>query len=320
MLLAALVAGLASGCGATGDGASPAGDSRSAGGGKDAWDARLQPSATGTSEGIAYTALTSTAPMGFVSLTGGEFVMGSSDSEPGHQPWEAPRHLAAVEPFLIAETEVTEAQWRAVSEGGGASRTAGRDRQPRRCVMWCDAVRFANALSRLEGLAEAYAGTEGCASGGVSAVTWNSDADGFRLPTEAEWEFAARGGTTTRFWSGDEEDDLLRVGFVDCNAADRSPVGRRSANPFGLYDVHGNVWEWVWDPFALYQDGGVQAPEIASFADRRVARGGGFWHGSIRGARSASRNAMLEGVADRDWCRDIGLRLALDGPPKQEEP
>ncbi len=273
-------------------------------------DPVLDAPATGDAGGVVYTALADRAPMRFVSLSGGEFTRGSDPAEQGHQPWEAPRHRAAVEPFLIAETEVTEAHWQAVRGGTGG------DARPRGSVTWCDAVQFANALSRVEGLTEAYSGAQNCAAGG--AVTWLPGADGFRLPTEAEWEFAARAGTATRFWSGDTDDDLLRVGAVDRNAADREPVGRKAANAFGLYDVHGNVWEWVWDPFVLYGDEPVPAPELAPGGARRVARGGGYWHGSVRGARAASRNAMLEGRAGRDWCRDIGLRLARTAA--REEP
>ena len=111
---------------------------------------------------------------------------------------------------------------------------------PRRCC---------NLLSKAERLQAAYR---------ITAIsTFPSEGAGYRLPTEAEWEFACRAGTSTLFWCGDDEASLARAAWYGGNNIGNipKPVGTLAANPFGLYDVHGNVWEWVydgWDP-AFYQ-------------------------------------------------------------------
>ena len=276
-------------------------------------DPVLDAPGTGRSRGVVYTALESVAPMRFVAIDGGEFTMGSPEWEEGHQPWEGPRHRVRVEPFLIARTEVTEDHWRTVlpGEGGGSGSPL-----PMAGILWCDALRFANALSLAEGLEPAYGGVAGCAPDREGEVTWDTEANGFRLPTEQEWEYAARAGTSTRYWAGERVEDVLRVGNLDASGSSTIPVAQKADNPWGLYDVHGNVWEWVWDPFRLYSDGSLATPVVARNGERRVLRGGGFWHGSLRGARSASRHALLEGRPGRDWCRDTGVRLALDGIPE----
>ena len=281
-------------------------------------DPVLDARGTGQSRGVVYTALESVAPMRFVGIGGGEFTMGSAESEAGHQPWEGPRHRVQMQPFLIARTEITEDQWRIVlpEEGGGSDDPLAGSPLPVAGIQWCDALHFANELSRAEGLEPVYGGVAACAPDGDGEVTWDPEANGFRLPTEREWEYAARAGTTTRYWAGDRAEDVLRVGNLDASGNARIPVAQKADNPWGLYDVHGNVWEWVWDPFRLYEDGSGATRWVARNGERRILRGGGYWHGSLRGARSASRLATLEGRAGRDWCSDVGFRLALDGIPE----
>ena len=133
--------------------------------------------------------------------------------EPGrpfHEPPEDQRYIQArplpapQEPFLLASTEVTQAQWEEVL-GKCGSHFTGAD-LPVETVTWLDAVEFCNALSEREGYEPVYDIGEGSA-------TWNREADGYRLPTDAEWEYACRAGTTTLYWSGDSDEDLRRAGW-----------------------------------------------------------------------------------------------------------
>ena len=174
---------------------------------------------------------------------------------------------------------------------------------------WCDAAPFTNALSTREGRTAVYQVGEDCESGGAVGVV--AGANGYRLPTEAEWEYAARAGSTTRYWSGQEEADLARVGWYDNNADETHPVGQKPANPWGLYDVHVNVLEWCHDPYTSSYNG-VRAGEIqdplrpaATGADR-VIRGGSFVSSPQR-ARSAYHNRSIPGF---DW-HNRGFRVVL---------
>src|SRR5581483_10009311 len=113
-------------------------------------------------------------------------------------------------------------------------------------------------------------------------ASFPTGADGYRLPTEAEWEFACRAGTTTLFWSGDDGESLAKAAWYGANNTTSTvkPVGTLAPSPFGLFDMHGNVWEWVedgWDPLAYPKRGGAAARDPRSDATlegRRVIRGG----------------------------------------------
>lgn len=151
------------------------------------------------------------------------------------------------------------------------------------------------------------------------------DGNGYRLPTEAEWEFACRAGTTTQYWSGDKDADLLPVGWFGSNAGGRShEVGELKPNPFGLYDVHGNLWEWVqdwWEPG--YYDQFTETPATdplgapMSAASQRVIRGGSWSHYPAHHCR-ASRRHVLHPPART---HDVGFRLSLvSEPPRVSRP
>ena len=130
---------------------------------------------------------------------------------------------------------------------------------------------------------------------------------GARLPTEAEWEYACRAGTTTEYWSGDGEEDLARIAWFDENAdGKRHPVAEKPESPFGLFDVHGNVFEWCQDWYENYPGEDQQDPQGPKTADDRVVRGGGFFNPAFR-CRSAYRD---------DWGPEwrfhyLGFRLVL---------
>ncbi len=238
--------------------------------------------------------------LGFVSLPGGSVQMGSPDGV-GYAH-ERPARAVQVEPFAIAEHEVTVGVWSTFVKRPVHSAGQGQDRSARPVdkVPWCEALQLANHLSGLHPGAEPVYALSDCEGGGE--VRWDRDRKGFRLPTEAEWEYAARAGTRTLWWTGDDPASLSDAAWI---AERGSPgvrdVGTKSANPWGLYDVHGNVWEWTWDAWAPYDGSEPADPR------RRVVRGGGAWWVADM-ARSAfryprDRRARLAGQ---------GLRLVVD--------
>ena len=137
----------------------------------------------------------------------------------------------------------------------------------------------------------------------MAYVTWAV----LRLPTEAEWEYAARAGTTTAYFSGNTEADLNTVGWYDANSNDRlSEVAQKLANPFGLYDMHGNAWEWCSDFYGPYKGDRVKDPVGPSSGTRRAVRGGS-WDDPKHSARSAHR----VGFVPTERFSQVGFRVAL---------
>ncbi len=237
--------------------------------------------------------------MRFVALGGGEFWMGSPDDEPGRFPNEGPRHHVSLSPYWLAATEVTRAQYKAVM--GSAPRGSRGEHVPVVGVSWCDALRFANALSKREGLRPAYRMRGVCGHGGT--VSWDRGADGYRLPTEAEWEHAARAGTEGLYAGARPLDE---VGWFEDNAGGRArAVASLAPNAYGLHDMSGNVWEWVWDRLGPYDTDPKVDPVGPDRGETRILRGGS-WKYEARYAR----------VADRNWGRPgyrapaVGFRLA----------
>ena len=223
-----------------------------------------------------------TCPDWMVSIPAGTFMMGSPSYEEGRDDDEGPIHEVRMSPFCMAKTEVTQAKWAEVM-GGNPSHFSGCGGScPVEQVSWFDAVRFCNELSSRDGLTPCYR-----ISG--ESVTWDRSANGYRLPTEAEWEYACRAGTMTRFYTGNTEQDLSRAGWYDGNSGDRThPVGEKARNAWGLYDMHGNVWEWCWDWLGPYGSGTVSDPEGPGGGSNRVLRGGS-WNNLARSCRAAFR-------------------------------
>ncbi|MEV0532045.1 SUMF1/EgtB/PvdO family nonheme iron enzyme [Kitasatospora sp. NPDC050463] len=186
-------------------------------------------------------------------------------------------------PYRLGAFPVTRALYAQVT--GERPGTARGDRLPVESVSWWDAVRFCNALSRRDGLAPAYrrdADGEG--------VTWDATADGYRLPTEAEWEYACRAGTT-----GPHYGPLDEVAWYRGTSRERiHEVGGRRPNPWGFHDMLGNVWDWCWDVY-----------DAEVYATYRVLRGGGWFdeHWSCRA--SARRRSHPSFRVD-----DVGFRVA----------
>ncbi|MFQ6326659.1 formylglycine-generating enzyme family protein [Nocardia sp. CWNU-33] len=172
----------------------------------------------------------------------------------------------AVEPYSISRFPVTQSQYAHVT--GQRPSAAHGDRMPVETVSWWDAVRFCNALSRSEGLSPAYRiGADADADGG--SIEWIASADGYRLPTEAEWEHACRAETT-----GPRYGELDEIAWYRGNSDGRMhEVGGKRPNAFGLYDMLGNVWDWCWDVY-----------DAEVYGAYRVLRGGGWFdeHWSCR--------------------------------------
>ena len=220
----------------------------------------------------------------------GTFLMGDDGFGPIHR-------VDITRPFHLGVVPITQNVYKAIV-GKNPSEFSG-DNHPVDKVSWLDAVRFCNRLSEILNIPAAYV-IEG------DRVEWNRDRTGFRLPTEAEWEYACRAGTTITFYTGDLESNLEACGWYERNSQGQTnPVGQKVANPWGLYDMHGNVWEWTWDWYGEYASKQTSDPCGPKRGDLRVMRGGS-WNFDARNCRSASRSF---------WTPDfrinyVGFRLA----------
>jgi formylglycine-generating enzyme required for sulfatase activity len=263
-----------------------------------------------------------------VRIPAGSFLMGSPPTEPFRSPQET-RHEVSVSSFLLGRFPVTQAQWQSVM-GVNPSYFRGDSRLPVEGVTWYDAVAFCNWLSLKAGLKPCYQYEGVGADPSRWPTGWKQSlhdhircdwgADGFRLPTEAEWEYACRAGTATATAFGNtltsrqanfNGEEPYETGEKGPNLRRTTPVGSYPPNAWGLYDMHGNVTEWCWDWFADYDPAKAKDPRGPSeLQKQRVFRGGSwFSHGSD--VRSAAR------FGDAPFFRlDMlpgGLRLARNG-------
>ena len=245
---------------------------------------------------------------GMVLIPAGSFQMG--DAIDGDST-AMPVHTVTLSAFYLDKYEVTKALWDEVyswatahgysfdSTGTGTAATS-----PAQPLYWYDAVKWLNARSEKEGRTPVYytdAGQTtvyriGKVDVAAGAVKWL--ANGYRLPTEAEWEYAARAGTTTRFYTGSCISDTQAnydgtPAYYGCstgqNRGTSTAVGSFSANPWGLYDMAGNVWEWTWDWYGSYSSTAVTSPKGPDSGTYRVSRGGS-WSNDMRSPRSVNRN------------------------------
>ena len=231
-----------------------------------------------------------------VELPGDTFDMGCT--RPSEWPCddnERPSHTVTISAFTILRTEVPRGMFRSVM--GSAERPAGctQDDCAQVGATWFEAVDFCNRVSIEEGLTPAYTinGTE---------VSWDRTADGWRLPTESEWEYAARGNRDL-LYAGSS--DAEQVAWTRDTSGGRPHVfGEKAPNDFDLYDMSGNAWEWVWDGYGSYSDAPSTDPTGDDTAEKRVIRGGGWGHPTVD-ARVSTRRSLSPDYASLD----VGFRM-----------
>ncbi|WP_461255650.1 SUMF1/EgtB/PvdO family nonheme iron enzyme [Treponema sp. R80B11-R83G3] len=267
---------------------------------------------------IYFTDSISTSGIYMVSIPARSFTMGQTDISP-------PEHSVTLSAFFISKYLVTQEQYQLVmgtnpssfSSSPQAGETQGK--RPVEMVSWYDALVFCNKLSAMDGLSPAYSisgSTDPAAWGSVptsSNATWNAveivaGSTGYRLPTEAQWECACRAGTTTVYNTGDTISD--DTGWYTSNSGRKThEVGLKPANAWGLYDMHGNVWEWCWDWYSdsYYSSSPTNDPMGASSGDYgtyRVMRGGSYIDSAdaLRSAYRVYRNPYAH-------VNDLGFRL-----------
>jgi len=219
---------------------------------------------------------------------------------------DAPPHEVAVNSFLMDRYLVTQEQFQKVM-GSNPSRWKG-DRNPVEQLRWSDAVRFCNKRSEMEGLQPCY---------DLASLKCNFNANGYRLPTEAEWEYACRAGTATAYFFADNPAKLGDYAWFEKNSGGHPrPVGQKQPNPWGLYDMVGNVWQWCNDFYQVdyYQSSPRENPRGPEKAENKVLRGGA-WRFSAENCRSGYRYNESPGYADVCFGYDIyGFRCVRKGP------
>jgi formylglycine-generating enzyme required for sulfatase activity/flavodoxin len=250
-----------------------------------------------------------------IKINGGIFLMGSPESEDWRSEDET-QHEVTVSDFYISAYEVTQGEYAEIM--GDNPSTFSGEKLPVENVSWIDAVTYCNALSIKRGLTPAYTITD-------EAIVWDRQANGYRLPTEAEWEYACRAGTTTPFntenYIGAEECNfyghypyMIEGNYFNQSVLTTKPgvyrettvdVGSFSPNAWGLYDCHGNVGEWVWDFYGEYDLDDTINPTGSPNGTMHISRGGG-WNDFGKNLRSAYRATSQNGMA----AYNVGFRIA----------
>jgi len=212
-----------------------------------------------------------------VKIPAGSFIMGSDDGD----SFEVPAHKVTLDGFYMDKTPVTQAEYYDLM-GVNPSFFQGDMQRPVEMVTWFDAVLFCNARSLRDGLEPVYyydsiVGIPGDGVTDLPGLIINLKKNGYRLPTEAQWEYACRAGSQSRFFWGDVfTDDYV---WWDGNSNGTThPVGLRKPNAWGLFDMNGNVWEWIndWFQYDYYALGPKTNPTGPETGEDRVTRGGSF--------------------------------------------
>ena len=226
-------------------------------------------------------------------IPAGKFLMGSPENEKGRSRNEGPQHEVTIsQPFYMGKYEVTTEQYVQIRSGNSSNNR--NDTGPAKGVSWHEGLDFCNKLSARTGKT-------------------------VRLPTEAEWEYACRGRTQTRFYTGDRDEDLARAGWYGADKAignsgmGTNRVGQKLANAFGLYDMHGNLWEWCsdWYDDKYYAESPKVDPQGPALGapKNRVLRGGSFYHRPVE-CRSAFRFQGNPGDGSH-YYGGVGIRVVV---------
>ncbi|MFC1532040.1 formylglycine-generating enzyme family protein [Thermodesulfobacteriota bacterium] len=228
--------------------------------------------------------------MTFRYIPAGTFTMGSPDDEPGRADDETQKQATISQGFYMQTTEVTQGQWyRVMDENPSFFNECGYD-CPVENISWDDVNEFIMKLNRFEKTKK------------------------YRLPTEAEWEYACRAGSTTALANGGltssqcEYDPIHDpIGWYKSNSINKThPVAEKISNSWGLFDMHGNVWEWVQDKYSKSMPRSLKDP-VAQFGWGRVFRGGS-WSFAAQCSRSANRKWVLQGYKSKN----IGFRVVME--------
>lgn len=242
----------------------------------------------------------SDVPDNMVFVQGGTFQMGSNDGSDD----EKPIHSVTLSDFYISKYEVTQKEWEKIM-GYNPSDWKGKN-LPVESVSWYDAVEFCNKKSQVESLTSCYTGSE-------KNTKCNFSANGYRLPTEAEWEYAAKGGHLANGsnllnggynYSG--SNNIGDVAWYSSNSGSKThSVGTKKANELGIYDMSGNVWEWCNDWKGNYSSGSQTNPRGPNWGMSRVFRGGS-WHHNDKNCRVADRYDFIPDLG----FSNLGFRLS----------
>ncbi len=249
-----------------------------------------QKAASATPKTPATANSTATNASAMVQITGGRFIMGEKSEV------DAPPHEAVVSSFWIDKQLVTQEQFQKIM-GANPSRWKG-EKNPVEQLRWSDAVKFCNKRSEFEGFQPCY---------DLKTLRCDFVANGYRLPTEAEWEYACRAGTTSAYFFGDNPSKLGDYAWFDKNSGGHPrAVGQKQPNPWGLYDMTGNVWEWCNDFYKVdyYQESPRENPKGPNEGQNKVLRGGA-WRFSAENCRSGYRYNESPGYSDVCFGYDI---------------
>ncbi len=245
-----------------------------------------------------------------ISLPGGDFMMGSD----GGSPDEAPRHKVSITGFLIDKFEVTHAMY-AQAQLPNPSHWQENPQQPVERVRWGDAKRYCNERSLLEGLKPCY---------NEKTADWDCDysANGYRLPTEAEWEYAAKAGADSAYDFGGAEKLRQYSWFAEDSQQKTHAVGQKKPNGFGIYDLYGNVSEWCEDVYSptYYRESPAKDPTGPPNTGKDVKRviRGGSWKSSAEQCRASARQGERTGDSDACFSTDYcGFRCVRRATPEE---
>jgi len=254
---------------------------------------------------VSFTTTYQELQAGYIVVPAGTFQMGSPESEVGRGGEETRHEVTLTRPYMMKETPMTQAEYETVM-GTNPSANGDCPDCPVENVSFYDALAFCNAKSAADGLTAAYVGAE-------TSWTWDQDADGWRLPTEAEWEYACRAGTQMPFYTGmclNADTHANYRGYEPypgcaegANRDQTVPVDSFPPNNWGFYDMAGNTMDWCWD-LAGYYSGDETDPTGAASGSDRIYRGGSWIHYA-----TACRCAARDGEAPGSAFDNVGFRV-----------